>query len=256
MGTKFAPMMLATIITLGLSTGSLFADAPDASIFGTTSDPNALFFSLAENIGKAIMPNTLEDADVMDFCGLGCGYEISLTEAKTGLVGDTPGVNRFLRTDLHAASIGFTRLTVRKSLPFSFVFIMNAGMLAEKYPALGVGVSFNVFEGTPLTPALSIEAGYASMLDFDDISVSASQIDFVVSQRLGPFSPYAGIAKTSISSSVTSSGIASTLTGQSISMDQYKSFLGLKTQVGGFILVGEADFNYSQTYSLKIGYEF
>lgn len=205
-----------------------------------------LFKDLTADLGAALSYKAIRPAEPMGSLGFDIGFEVSSTSLEssaleTATSGDATS-NHLLVPKLH----------VSKGLPLGF----DIGAFYTSVPSSNIGLiggelSYALFEGGTVTPAVSIRGTYSRLTGVDDLDLTTKGLELSISKGFAFFTPYAGIGQIWIDGQ-TSTGL---FTDESLTKNKY--FLGINFNLGLMNIAAETEQTGDNTStSAKIGVRF
>lgn len=206
------------------------------------------FKDLTADLGAALSYKAIRPAEPMGTLGFDIGFEVSSTSLESdALETATSG-------DETSSQLLVPKLHVSKGLPFGF----DVGAFYTSVPDSNIGLiggelSYAIFEGGTISPAVSIRGTYSRLTGVDELDLTTKGLEVSVSKGFAMFTPYAGIGQVWIDSQAnTASGL---LEDESLTKNKY--FLGINFNLGlvNFAAETEQTGDNSST-SAKIGVRF
>jgi hypothetical protein len=233
-----------------IATVAALAVAPTAwasDIDNINSLNQGLFKDLTADLGAALSYKAIRPAEPMGGLGFDIGFEVSSTKMESNALEQAT-------TDNAPSELLVPKLHVSKGLPFG----IDVGAFYTSVPDSNIGLiggelSYAIFEGGTLSPAVSIRGTYSRLTGVDELDLTTKGLELSVSKGFAMFTPYAGIGQVWIDSQAnTSSGL---LEDESLTKNKY--FLGINFNLGlvNFAAETEQTGDNSST-SAKIGVRF
>jgi hypothetical protein len=204
-----------------------------------------LFKDLTADLGAALSYKAIRPAEPMGSLGFDIGFEVSSTSLESdALKAATSG-------DATESRLLVPKLHVSKGLPFGF----DVGAFYTSVPSSNIGLiggelSYAIFEGGTLSPAVSIRGTFSRLTGVDELDLTTKGVELSVSKGFAMFTPYAGIGQVWIDSE-TNTGLADE------SRTKSKYFLGINFNLGLINLAAETEQTGDNTStSAKIGVRF
>ena len=210
---------------------------------GGLSQP--LFKDLTADLGAALSYKAIRPAEPLGILGFDIGFEVSSTSLEssafeTATSGDATS-NHLLVPKLH----------VSKGLPLGF----DVGAFYTAVPSSNIGLiggelSYALFGGGTLTPAVSIRGTFSRLTGVDELDLTTKGLELSVSKGFAMFTPYAGIGQVWINSG-TNVGLAD----ESLTKNKY--FLGINFNLGLVNFAAETEqMGDNTSTNAKVGVRF
>lgn len=232
---------MTTVAVLALSPAAWAGG--DINSVGNLSQ--GLFKDLTADLGAALSYKAIRPAEPMGSLGFDIGFEVSSTSLESSAL-ETATSGDATESDLIVP-----KLHVSKGLPFGF----DVGAFYTSVPSSNIGLiggelSYALFEGGTLSPAVSIRGTYSRLTGVDQLSLTTKGLELSVSKGFAMFTPYAGIGQVWIDGD-TNVGLAN----ESLTKNKY--FLGINFNLGLVNLAAETEQTGDNTStSAKIGVRF
>lgn len=206
-----------------------------------------LFKDLTADLGAALSYKAIRPAEPMGSLGFDIGFEVSSTSLESNaLETATSG-------GATSSQLLVPKLHISKGLPFGF----DIGAFYTSVPSSNIGLiggelSYALFEGSTLTPAVSIRGTFSRLTGVNELDLTTKGVELSVSKGFAMFTPYAGIGQVWIDSSASA---GTSLADESLTKSKY--FLGINFNLGliNFAAETEQTGDNSST-SAKIGVRF
>lgn len=205
-----------------------------------------LFKDLTADLGAALSYKAIRPAEPMGSLGFDIGFEVSSTSLESSAL-ETATSGKATSSQLLVP-----KLHVTKGLPFGF----DVGAFYTSVPSSNIGLiggelSYAMFEGSSLTPAISIRGTFSRLTGVDQLDLTTKGLELSISKGFAMFTPYAGIGQVWIDSATNIAG----LTDESLSKSKY--FLGINFNLGLVNFAAETEQTGDNTStSAKIGVRF
>ena len=204
-----------------------------------------LFKDLTADLGAALSYKAIRPAEPLGSLGFDIGFEVTSTSLESSaLETATSG-------DATSSHLLVPKLHVSKGLPFG----LDVGAFYTSVPSSNIGLlggelSYALFEGTALTPAVSIRGTFSRLTGVNDLDLTTKGLELSISKGFAFFTPYAGIGQVWIDGQ-TSVGLAD----ESLTKNKY--FLGFNFNLGLMNIAAETEQTGDNTStSAKIGVRF
>jgi hypothetical protein len=202
------------------------------------------FRDLTADLGAALSYKAIRPAEPMGTLGFDIGFEITSTKMESNAL-------ELASSGSAPSSLVVPKLHVSKGLPFGF----DIGAFYTSVPSSNIGliggdISYALFEGGMMSPAISIRGTFSRLTGVDDMDLTTKGVELSVSKGFAFFTPYAGIGQVWINSE-TSVGLADE------SLTKSKYFLGINMNLGLMNIAAETEQTGDNTStSAKIGVRF
>ena len=230
--------MAATTFTMAnLLTGSTLANA------------QLNFRAISEDFGSALSYKPVTPAASLGITGFDVGIELSGTDM-------TKSANAWksLTGSNAESTLLIPKLHVAKGLPFGIdVAVFYTAVPTTSIVVSGAQLSYAIFEGDVLEPALTVRAATSSVRGINEYSLSTKSLDVSVSKGFIGFTPYIGVGQVWINSSTTNAIlVAAGLKDEIFSLS--KAFAGININLGLPNFALEVDkTGQAQTITAKLG---
>lgn len=221
---------------------------PMSAVSGDINNVSGLlqadFKNLTSDLGAALSYKAIRPAEPMGSLGFDIGFEITSTRMETDALD--------LATTGNAASqLLVPKLHVSKGLPLGF----DIGAFYTSVPSSNIGLvggelSYAVFEGGTLMPAVSVRGTYSRLTGVDQLDLTTKGLELSISKGFAFFTPYAGIGQVWIDGE-TNVGL------EDESLTKNKYFLGINFNLGLVNFAAETEqTGDNNSTSAKIGVRF
>ena len=181
----------------------------------------------------------------MGALGFDIGFEVSSTSLESSaLETATSG-------EATSSRLLVPKLHISKGLPFGFdVGAFYTSVPSSNISLIGGELSYAIFEGGMMTPAISIRGTFSRLTGVDQLDLTTKGLELSISKGFAMFTPYAGIGTVWIDSG-TNVGLADE------SLTKSKYFLGVNMNLGLMNIAAETEQTGDNTStSAKIGVRF
>lgn len=204
------------------------------------------FQVLVENLGAATQYRGITPTEPLGIIGFDIGLSLSATSI------DDTVLDLANDGDFDASQILLPRLHVHKGLPFGIdVGAFIAAAPDTDISLLGAEIRKALFEGTAVTPAVGIRAGFSTLQGLDDLSLQSASLDISISKGVLFLTPYAGVG---VVATQAEAGAQFNLEEESVTQEKF--YVGLNVNLG-FNFTFEADRTGEYTtISAKAGIRF
>ncbi len=147
-----------------------------------------------------------------------------------------------------------TRLHAQKGLPYGVdVGVMLVDFRDSNASAWGVEVRYALLDGSTIMPAVSARLSYAKLKGVDNLSMSTTSLDVMISKGFLMVTPYGGVSLARVDATPATVGID--LHGVNETVTQV--FAGVQVSPFPFFVInGEVVSGEVKSYSLKAGIRF
>ena len=234
--------VITTVAVLTLSPAAWAAG--DINNVGSLSPD--LFKDLTADLGAALSYKAIRPAEPMGSLGFDIGFEVTSTTMESD------ALNQATSGDA-SGDLLVPKLHLSKGLPFG----IDVGAFYTSVPSSNIGLiggelSYALYEGGTLSPAVSIRGTYSRLTGVDQLDITTKGVELSVSKGFAFFTPYAGIGQVWIDSATNASA---TLADESLTKNKY--FLGINFNLGLVNLTAETEQTGDNTStSAKIGVRF
>ena len=221
---------------------------PMSAMSGDIDNVNSLlqaeFKDLTSDLGAALSYKAIRPAEPMGSLGFDIGFEVTSTRMETDALEQAT-------TGSAPSQLLVPKLHVSKGLPFGF----DVGAFYTSVPSSNIGLvggelSYAVFEGGTLMPAVSVRGTFSRLTGVDELDLTTKGLELSVSKGFAFFTPYAGIGQVWIDSE-TNTGL------EDESLTKNKYFLGINFNLGLVNFAAETEQTGDNTStSAKIGVRF
>ena len=202
------------------------------------------FKDLTSDLGAALSYKAIRPAEPMGSLGFDIGFEVTSTKIETNALERATTGNA-------PSSLLVPKLHVSKGLPFGF----DIGAFYTSVPSSNIGLvggelSYAVFKGGTLTPAVSLRGTFSRLTGVDELDLTTKGLELSISKGFAMFTPYAGIGQVWIDS-----GTNTGLEDESLTKNKY--FLGINFSLGLVNFAAETEQTGDNTStSAKVGVRF
>jgi len=204
------------------------------------------FVTLVENLSAATHYRGITPTEPLGLIGFDIGVSLTATSIDEEIL-DIASAG-----DFELSQILVPRLHAHKGLPFG----IDIGAFASAVPEtdiklLGAEIRKAIFEGSAVTPAVGVRAGFSTLQGLDQLSLQSMSLDVSISKGFAILTPYAGVGY------VLTQGEAGEEFGlEEESVSQQKMYAGLNVNFGiNFTLEADRTGDYT-SYSAKAGIRF
>jgi opacity protein-like surface antigen len=208
------------------------------------------FTEFTKEFGTALLFNPMATAEPLGITG----FDVSLETVFTDISDDKAFWKKLVDDNDPYSYLPVPRLHVQKGLPFNIdVGAMFTAVPDSNIKLWGLEAKYAIFEGSMLTPALSVRASYSQLQGVDDIDADTLSLDILVSKGFLMFTPYAGASFTKLNASENSELV----TLDDVSETGYRALAGVQFSPFPLLIInGEISFGEVTQYGLKIGVRF
>jgi hypothetical protein len=206
------------------------------------------FHALAEDLGAALSYKPLQPIEPIGFPGFDIGVAATGTKLKSPELFKRAAGDADFPTTVVVPSV---RASI--ALPWNFDLSgMYSSVPKTGISLAGAALSWAVYGGSTLLPAIGVRASYTKMFGVDQLDFSSAGADASISKGFGPFTPYLGAGK------VWSKSTPQSTTGlQPENLGQTKVFAGIALKITLVNLVVEYDrTGDANSYGAKLGLRF
>ncbi|NOX76300.1 MAG: hypothetical protein GXP17_06750 [Gammaproteobacteria bacterium] len=230
-----AKILSLAFLILGASTGQATNSEPLGNL------TQAQFKELTADLGVALSYKSVMPVEPLGALGFDLGFEVSSATLENDVLeaassSDVPDSKRHLH----------------KGLPLR----MNLGAFYSSVPSRNIGLvggalSYAVFEGDELAPAVSIRGTYSQLTGVDALELTTKGLEVSISKDFALFTPYVGVGAVRMSSKTNQLGLANE------SLTKAKKFLGFNLDLGRMNIAAETEkIGDNTSISAKIGLQF
>jgi len=204
------------------------------------------FKTMVENLGAATHYRALTPTEPLGIIGFDVGVSVSATSIDERVL-DLASEGNF-----EIGRIPIPRLHAHKGLPFG----IDIGAFASAVPEtdiklLGAEVRYALLEGSALTPAVGVRAGFSTLQGLDDLEMTNMSADVSISKGFLLLTPYAGVG---IVRTTGKAGEEFGFTQEVVT--QNKVYAGLNVNFGvNLALEADQTGDYT-TFGAKVGFRF
>jgi len=228
-----------------LASFTLLPGAYAANIDNIGSLLQVQFKDLTSDLGAALSYKAIRPAEPMGSLGFDIGFEVTSTKMETNAM-------ELATSDNAPSQLLVPKLHISKGLPFGF----DVGAFYTSVPSSNIGLvggelSYAIFEGGTLAPAISIRGTFSRLTGVDELDLTTKGLELSVSKGFAFFTPYAGVGQVWIDSSTDVTG----LSDESLTKNKY--FLGINMNLGLMNIAAETEQTGDNiSTSAKIGVRF
>lgn len=190
------------------------------SSFATPSRPRHLTAVLATLTLALTGLSTSAHADALADLGAAVSYKPQQPVEAQGVTGFDIGVGASFSDIKDGEDVSVTRVNLHKGLPFGFDiggFVGNAHQDGESYSLRGYELRYALLEGSTVTPAIGLRGAYTK-LDNDALDLSTKSLDLGISKGFAFLTPYAGVGRVWVDSTVDDVTLTKTYAGLNIGL--------------------------------------
>jgi hypothetical protein len=235
--------MLKMSVVMAVALAATSAAAADLKNLGSLSQE--AFKQFTADTTSALSYKAVSPGDPLGLLGIDIGVELSATRLSHPEIMQTAtGVAREFAMS--------PRLHVHKGLPLAFdIGAFYAAVPAFDASLYGGEVRWSPFEGTTLTPAVSLRGAFTVLSGSEQLDFHSTSGEIVISKGFLFVKPYLGAGLVYGSAKPGVAGLSD------VSVWQRKYFGGVNVNLGLVNMAVEADrTGHDNTYSAKLGFRF
>ncbi len=239
MKKQWAKILSLASLIVGPSTGL----AANIDQLGNLSQ--AQFKDLTADLGAALSYKSVTPAEPLGALGFDLGFEVSSTTLESDAL-------EAASSDDAPSQLLIPKLHLHKGLPLG----MDLGAFYTSVPSSNIGLvggalSYAIFEGGVLTPAVSIRGTYSQLTGVNALELTTKGLELSISKGFALFTPYAGVGTVRMSSKTDLLGL------QNENLTKAKKFLGFNLNLGLMNIAAETEkIGANTSISAKIGVRF
>lgn len=231
-----------TLIILGIATTPY---ALANSLNNISSLNQDQFQNLTEDLGAALNYKDMMPAAPLGITGLDIG--VTATDTRFGYPGAWQAA-----TGSSSSQAVIPSIQVDKGLPLGFdVGLMYGGVAGSNARVIGGDLSYAIFGGGLIAPALTVRGTYTKMTGVNDMNLSTRSVEFCLSKGFALITPYIGFGRVRTNGSTNDGALAP------VALYNNKEYIGADLNLGIINLDIEADrMAGSTSYGANVGWRF
>lgn len=244
---KMGEQIMKKWLAMGLLMISCVVNAQDIGFSGPMTQDE--FRAFAKEMGTALWFSPGSPAESLGVTGFDVSADLILTDVNQG-----EGYWQHMTLGDTESMMTATRVHAQKGLPFGLdVGVMVLDYRDSNASAWGLEFRYALLDGSTIMPAVSARLSYAKLNGVDDLSMSTTSLDLMISKGFLMVTPYGGISLARVDATPNMEGIG--LHGINENITQV--FAGVQISPLPFLVInGEVVSGEVKSYSLKAGIRF